>query len=118
MSSPSGLKQYRAKPRSCSPCALEPRRTGVLVRLTRNVHENEREHGRRLAGTAAFMRSACERRKVEMLFAHLKRNLGFGHLRGPPGANDKFLLAATAQNRRRLARSLVTTPPTSVPAPA
>ena len=34
-----------------------------------------------------------------MLFAHLKRILGFGklHLRGPCGAEDEFLLAATAQ---------------------
>jgi hypothetical protein len=38
------------------------------------------------------------RKKVEMLFAHLKRILGLGRLRlrGPCGANDEFLLAATA----------------------
>ena len=49
-----------------------------------------------------------------MLFAHLKRNLGFRRLRlrGPTGAGDEFLLAATAQNLRRLARSLVASPPT------
>ena len=41
-----------------------------------------------------------------MLFAHLKRILGFGklHLRGPCGAEDEFLLAATAQNLRKLAK--------------
>jgi hypothetical protein len=41
-----------------------------------------------------------------MLFAHLKRILGLGRLRlrGPCGAKDEFLLAATAQNLRRLAR--------------
>lgn len=41
-----------------------------------------------------------------MLFAHLKRILGFGQLqlRGPCGANDESLLAATAQNLRKLAK--------------
>ena len=41
-----------------------------------------------------------------MLFAHLKRILGLGRLRlrGPNGANDEFLLAATAQNLRKLAK--------------
>ena len=36
---------------------------------------------------------------IEMLFAHLKRILGLGRLRlrGPCGANDEFLLAATAR---------------------
>jgi hypothetical protein len=41
-----------------------------------------------------------------MLFAHLKRILGLGklRLRGPSGAKDDFLLAATAQNLRKLAK--------------
>jgi hypothetical protein len=41
-----------------------------------------------------------------MLFAHLKRILRLTRLRlrGPNGARDEFLLAATAQNLRRLAR--------------
>jgi hypothetical protein len=49
---------------------------------------------------------AAAEKKVEMLFAHLKRILRLGRLRlrGPCGANDEFLLAATAQNLRRLAR--------------
>jgi len=36
----------------------------------------------------------------------LKRQLGFERLRlrGPSGARDEFLLAATAQNLKRLAR--------------
>ncbi len=42
-------------------------------------------------------RSQRERRKVEMLFAHLKRifRLDRLRLRGPNGARDEFLLAAT-----------------------
>jgi hypothetical protein len=40
-----------------------------------------------------------------MRFAHLKRILKFGRLRlrGPRGARDEFVLAAIAQNLRRLA---------------
>jgi hypothetical protein len=47
-----------------------------------------------------------ERKKVEMLFAHLKRILRLGRLRlrGPNGAKDEFLLAATAQNLRKMAK--------------
>lgn len=116
-----GLKQYRAKPTACGPCALKPQCTAGLARMvTRNVHEDEREHVRQLAGTPEFKRSARERRKVEMLFAHLKRNPGFRRLRlrGPTGASDEFLLAATAQNLRRLARNLAASPPAGALAPA
>lgn len=46
------------------------------------------------------------RKKVEMLFAHLKRSLKLDRLRlrGPNGARDEFLLAAAAQNLRKLAK--------------
>ena len=58
------------------------------------------------AKTDAYVISMRLRKKVEMLFAHLKRILGLGRLRlrGPNGANDEFLLAATAQNLRKLAK--------------
>jgi hypothetical protein len=41
-----------------------------------------------------------------MLFAHLKPTLRLGRLRlrGPSGAKDEFLLAAAAQNLRKLAK--------------
>jgi pantothenate kinase-related protein Tda10 len=41
-----------------------------------------------------------------MLFAHLKHILKLHRLRlrGPTGAHDEFLLAATAQNLRKLAK--------------
>lgn len=41
-----------------------------------------------------------------MLFAHLKRILKLDplRLRGPTGARDEFLLAATTQNLRKLAK--------------
>jgi hypothetical protein len=46
------------------------------------------------------------RKKIEMLFAHLKRILRLDRLRlrGPNGARDEFHLAAAAQNLRKLAK--------------
>jgi len=46
---------------------------------------------------------------VEMLFAHLKRILKLDRLRlrGLSGARDEFLIAATAQNLRRMAIRLM-----------
>jgi hypothetical protein len=45
------------------------------------------------------------RKKVEMLFGHLKRILKLDRLRlrGPSGARDELILAATAQNLRKMA---------------
>ena len=59
----------------------------------------------------AFAASPLSRRlrkKVEMLFAHLKRILKLDRLRlrGPNGAHDEFILTATAQNLRKLAKLL------------
>jgi hypothetical protein len=46
------------------------------------------------------------RKKVEMLFAHLKRILKLDRLRlrGPNGARDEFLLAVMAQNIRKMTK--------------
>jgi hypothetical protein len=45
-------------------------------------------------------------RPTVMSFAHLKRIHGLGRLRlrGPCGAYDEFILAATAQNLKKLAK--------------
>jgi transposase len=61
---------------------------------------------RAFAGTPEFEQSRNERKNVEMLFAHLKTTLRFERmrLRGLSGARDKFLMAAIAQNLRRLVR--------------
>jgi hypothetical protein len=59
-----------------------------------------------------FLESGRRRKKVEMLFAHLKRILGLARLRlrGPNGAKDEFLLAPTAQNLRKLAKLVAARP--------
>lgn len=61
---------------------------------------------RSIAKTPQYQQSRRERKKVEMLFAHLKRILRLDRLRlrGLSGASDEFTLAATVQNLRRLAK--------------
>jgi hypothetical protein len=111
---------YRASVRDCEACPFKERccPNTRLRRIPRDVNEAARDQARALAGTEAYERSRRERKKVEMLFAHLKRHLGFERmrLRGLSGAIDEFLLAATVQNLRRLARLTAIPPP--VPASA
>lgn len=75
-------------------------------KLMRSIHEEARDVARAIAATPEYRVSRCERKKVEMAFAHLKRILKLDRLRlrGPRGANDEFLLAATAQNLRKMAK--------------
>ncbi len=75
-------------------------------KIARSVHEVARDRARDLAKTPEYQQSMKERKKVEMLFAHLKRILKLDRLRlrGLSGAHDEFLLAATAQNLRRMAK--------------
>jgi transposase len=101
---------YRASKLDCDRCGLraqccpnEPAR-----KLPRSIHEGARDMARDLSETEAYLTSRRERKKVEMLFAHLKRILKLDRLRlrGPNGAKDEFLLAATAQNLRKMAKLL------------
>jgi hypothetical protein len=80
-----------------------------MRKIARSVHEKARDEARTIAYTSAYKRSRRERKKIEMLFAHLKRILKLDRLRlrGPSGAHDEFLLAATAQNLRQMAKWLV-----------
>ena len=99
-----GIDKYRARKADCDACDLrEHCRPGDAGRkVLRSIHEGARD----LSETDAYLTSRRERKKVEMLFAHLKRILKLDRLRlrGPNGAKDEFLLAATAQNLRKLAK--------------
>lgn len=77
-------------------------------KIDRSPHEEARDVARAIAKTAAYKQSRQERKKVEILFAHLKRVLKLRQLRlrGFSGAHDEFLLAATVQNLRRMAQWL------------
>jgi hypothetical protein len=77
-----------------------------MRKVPRDLNEDARDVARAIAVTPEYEQSRHRRKKVEMLFAHLKRILRMARLRlrGPCGARDEFLLAATAQNLRRLAK--------------
>ncbi len=103
-----GILRYRARKTDCDGCQLksrccpkEPQR-----KVTRSIYEPSRDVARKIAQTVDYAISCKLRKKVEMLFAHLKRILGLGRLRlrGPCGVRDEFHLAATAQNLRKLAK--------------
>jgi transposase len=106
---------YRASKFDCTPCPLKARccPKEPARKIPRSIFERARDVARSLVGTASYERSRQQRKKIEMLFAHLKRILGLRRLRlrGPTGAKDEFLLAATAQNLRKLAK--LVTPATS-----
>jgi transposase len=108
--------RYRASTHDCGPCPLKPSccPNTPARKVTRSIYEGARDFARDIARTDAYVTSRRERKKVEMLFAHLKRILRLERLRlrGPCGARDEFLLAATAQNLRKLAKLI------PMPAPA
>jgi transposase len=109
--------RYQASLPDCRACALKPKccPNTPSRRIVRDVNEGARDVARALAKTEAFEQSRRDRKRVEMLFAHLKRILRLARLRlrGPCGAQDEFTLAAIAQNLRRLAK-LVARPPPAV----
>jgi hypothetical protein len=99
---------YRASTHDCGACSLKPRccPNTPARKVPRSLYEGARDMARDIARTEAYIVSRRQRKKVEMLFAHLKRILRLDRLRlrGPCGAHDEFLLAATAQNLRKLAK--------------
>jgi hypothetical protein len=102
---------YRARQQDCGNCPrkLECCPNTPYRKVTRSIYEGARDVARKIAQTEAFKRSGRQRKKVEMLFAHLKRILKLDRLRlrGLAGAQDEFILAATAQNLRRMAKWLM-----------
>ena len=104
---------YRASKYDCDACRLKPRccPKEPARKVPRSIYEGARDMARDIAKTDAYRTSRRQRKKVEMLFAHLKRILRLDRLRlrGPCGAHDEFLLAATAQNLRKLARLIPAT---------
>ena len=106
--------RYRASQLDCRSCALKPQCCPNLLgrKIDRSPYEPARDVARELAKTEAYRQSRKDRKKVEMLFAHLKRIL---RLRGPKGASDEFLLAATVQNLRRMAKRWLGSSPTAAP---
>jgi transposase len=113
-----GMTRYRASKLDCVGCSLKPQccPNAPARKVLRSIHEGARDLARDIATTDAYVTSRRERKKVEMLFAHLKRILKLDRLRlrGPCGARDEFHLAATAQNLRKMAKLI----PMPAPIPA
>lgn len=106
---------YRASKFDCEACPFKQRccPNTPYCKVSRSVYEAARDVARAVAKTPAYRTSRRQRKQVEMLFAHIKRVLKMDRvrLRGLSGAQDEFLLTATAQNLRRMANSLSTGPP-------
>jgi hypothetical protein len=99
---------YRASKIDCDACTLKPQccPKKPVRKLPRSIHEGARDMARIPSAENEWLVSRCERKKVEMLFAHLKRIFRLDRLRlhGPQGARDEFHRAAAAQNLRKLAK--------------
>src|ERR1700758_1563547 len=100
--------RYRASKYDCQACRLKsrccPKEPARYV--PRSIYEGARDMAREIARSWEGRVSRRLRKKIEMLFAHLKRILKLDRLRlrGPNGARDEFTLAATAQNLRKMAK--------------
>jgi hypothetical protein len=107
--------RYRASKYACQACRLKPRccPKEPARYVPRSIYEGARDMAREIARSWEGRVSRRLRKKIEMLFAHLKRILKLDRLRlrGPNGARDEFLLAATAQNLRKLGRGLISAQP-------
>ena len=66
--------RYRASRRDCRACPLKPQCSPNTPsrKITRDVHEDARDHARSFVNTPEFEQSRDERKKVEMRFAHSK----------------------------------------------
>ena len=105
---PDDTYRYRSRVSDCKGCSFKPICCPKTPerKVPRHIYEPARDVARMLAKTDEHERAGRNRRRVEMLFAHLKRILGLNRLRlrGPKGAQNEFTLAAIAQNLRRLAK--------------
>jgi len=101
---------YRSSRSDCATCPIKAHccPNTPTRKIARSVHESARDVARDIAKTNVYKQSRKDRKKVEMLFAHLKRIMKLDRLRlrGLSGARDEFLLAGAAQNLRRMAKWL------------
>ena len=106
---------YRSSRGDCGTCPLKSKccPNTPTRKIARSIHEAARDVARRISTTPQYIVSRCERKKVEMLFAHLKRIMKLDRLRlrGLSGATDEFTIAALVQNLRRMAKLLPQGPP-------
>ena len=106
--------KYIAKRSDCGQCPLKPHcTTGRERRVQRDVNQEARDYTQGLMETDAYWQSAMDRKKIERLFGEAKHHLSMTRLRlrDLTGASDEFLLTATVQNLKRLAKHVMRPPP-------
>ena len=83
-------------------------------------YQAARDRAQALVDTPAFVHSRRARSKVEALLSELKQRIGLTKLklRRKRSVSEQFLLAATAQNLKRMVRFLKATPPNPAAATA
>jgi transposase len=110
---------YRSTEAQCRGCSRKTECTsGRYKQLVIHVEEDVRQRARQRTQEPAFFRHQRDRRKVEALFGELKNRIGLRRvrLRRLKHVREQFLMAATAQNLKRLVRHLAkvsSTPPES-----
>jgi transposase len=104
---------YQTSKADCQGCPQKKQCTsGSSRKLAVNWYESTREVVRALVGTCAYKHSQRTRYRVEALFAELKQRMRLGkvRLRRLWNVSEQFLLAATAQNMKRLVQFLTQRP--------
>ena len=104
-----GHKTLSRQQLDCDICKLKAQccPNALARKIPRDLHEDARDVARAHAATPEYVEACRRRKKVEMLFAHLKYGSCASRACASgvrTEANSEFLLAATAQNLRRLAR--------------
>jgi transposase len=112
---------YRSSQHDCRTCKLKHRccPNSTFRKIARSIYESSRDVARDICETQEYQQSRKDRKKVEVLFAHLKRIMNFDRLRlrGITGAHDEFLLAAAVQNLKKLAQQRYKPPDHRIGAP-
>ena len=109
---------YASTAAQCQGCPQKRRCTpGAVRKLFVHWQEPARQAVRALVGTPAYARSQRTRYTIEALFAELKQQIRLRRvrLRRLWNVAEQFLLAATAQNLKRLVRYLARGQPSPAP---
>jgi transposase len=105
---------YRSTEAKCRGCSKKAEcTTGRYKQLVIHVEEDARQRARQRTQEPAYFRHQRDRRKVEALFGELKNRIGLRRvrLRRLKHVREQFLMAATAQNLKRLVRYLASLTP-------
>ena len=99
---------YFASRHDCEACALKPKccPNAPACKIAHSIHEAARDKPAQSQRPRPTLSHVANERRSRCSSPHLKRILTLDRLRlrGPKGAKDEFLLAASAQNLRKLAK--------------